>query len=43
MAMYKKQTLYQQQGKKLISVYPKDLPTLDNLLKTKLRLFGVHL
>lgn len=43
MAMYKKQTLYQQQGKKLISVYPKDLPTLDTLLKTKLRLFGVHL
>lgn len=43
MAMYKKQTLYQQQGKKLISVYPNDLPHLDTHLKSKLRLFGVHL
>jgi hypothetical protein len=27
-------------GKRLISVYPKDLPSLDNLLTAKLRLFG---
>lgn len=40
MSMYKKQTLYQQEGKRLISVYPRDLPTLDNLLASKLCLFG---
>jgi hypothetical protein len=40
MSMYKKQTLYQQEGKRLISVYPKDLPALDRLLVTKLGLFG---
>jgi molybdopterin converting factor subunit 1 len=40
MSMYKKQTLYQQEGKRLISVYPKDLPRLDALLSAKLRLFG---
>jgi DNA-directed RNA polymerase subunit RPC12/RpoP len=40
MSMYKKQTLYQQEGKRLISVYPKDLPVLDRLMKTKLRHFG---
>lgn len=40
MSMYKKQTLYQQEGKRLISVFPKDLPSLDNLLTAKLRLFG---
>jgi hypothetical protein len=38
--MYKKQTLYQQEGKRLISVYPPDLPRLEQLLSTKLRLFG---
>lgn len=43
MSMYKKQTLYQQEGKRLISVYPKDLPALDGLLKTKLKLFGFTL
>ncbi|MDD3275866.1 MAG: hypothetical protein PHP93_02325 [Kiritimatiellales bacterium] len=43
MSMYKKQTLYQQEGKRLISVYPKDLPVLNNLLVSKLRLFGVSL
>ncbi|MCC7299770.1 MAG: HEAT repeat domain-containing protein, partial [Verrucomicrobia bacterium] len=32
MSMYKKQMLYQQEGKRLVSVYPKDLPVLDNLL-----------
>ena len=42
MSMYKKQTLYQQQGKKLVSVYPKDLSTLSQLLSTKLSLFGFH-
>jgi hypothetical protein len=40
MSMYKKQTLYQQEGKRLISVYPHDLPRLDSLLAAKLRLFG---
>ncbi len=40
MSMYKKQTLYQQEGKRLISVYPQDLPRLDQVLSTKLRLFG---
>lgn len=40
MSMYKKQMLYQQEGKKLISVYPKDLPVLDNLLAAKLHHFG---
>ena len=40
MSMYKKQMLYQQEGKRLISVYPKDLPRLDGLLAAKLRLFG---
>jgi hypothetical protein len=43
MSMYKKQTLYQQEGKRLVSVYPRDLPVLDQLLKTKLRLFGCAL
>ncbi len=40
MSMYKKQLLYQQEGKRLISVYPKDLPRLGAVLSTKLRLFG---
>jgi len=40
LSMYKKQTLYQQEGKKLISVYPKDLPQLDALLSAKMRHFG---
>ena len=40
MSMYKKQALYQQEGKKLISVYPKDLPGLNALLAAKLRHFG---
>jgi len=43
MSMYKKQTLYQQEGKRLVSVYPKDLPHLDRLLRSKLALFGYHL
>ena len=40
MSMYKKQSLYQQEGKRLVSVYPKDLPSLDRFLTAKLRLFG---
>jgi hypothetical protein len=40
MSMYKKQMLYQQEGKRLISVYPKDLPALDGLLTAKLHHFG---
>ena len=40
MRMFKKQILYQQEGKRLISVYPADLPRLDALLAAKLRLFG---
>lgn len=40
MGMYKKQILYQQEGKRLISVYPKDLAVLDRLLREKLRVFG---
>ena len=42
MSMYKKQMLYQQEGKRLISLYPKDVPALDRLLQTKLSLFGYH-
>jgi hypothetical protein len=41
MSMYNKQVLYQQEGKRLISVYPKDLPTLGTLLSARLRLLGV--
>ncbi len=40
MSMYKKQTLYQQEGKRLISVYPTDLPRLAALLTAKLKVFG---
>jgi len=40
MSMYKKQTLYQQEGKRLISIYPADLPRLGALLSAKLRMFG---
>lgn len=40
MSMYKKQTLYQQEGKRLISVYPKDLSVLDHLLADKLHHYG---
>jgi hypothetical protein len=42
MSMYKKQTLYQQEGKRLVSVYPKDLAGLDSLLESKLRLYGFN-
>jgi len=40
MSMYKKQMLYQQEGKKLVSVFPKDLPVLGRLLADKLNAFG---
>jgi hypothetical protein len=40
MSMYKKQMLYQQEGKRLVSVYPRDLPSLNTLLSAKLSLFG---
>ncbi len=40
MSMYKKQMLYQQEGKRLISVYPKDLPILDALLRDKIESYG---
>jgi hypothetical protein len=38
--MLKKQQLYQQEGKRLISLYPADRPRLDAVLRTKLALFG---
>ncbi len=40
MSMYKKQTLYQQEGKRLVSVYPADLPQLGALLSAKFKLYG---
>jgi hypothetical protein len=40
MSMYKKQTLYQQEGKRLISMFSKDLPQLESVLAAKLRMFG---
>ena len=43
MNMYKKQMLYQQEGKRLVSIYPADLPVLDQLLMSKLSLYGFHL
>jgi hypothetical protein len=41
--MLKKQQLYQQQGKRLISLYPADKPRLDTILPAKLALFGCRL
>ena len=41
--MLKKQQLYQQEGKRLISLYPADKPRLDTALRAKLTLFGHHL
>lgn len=38
--MLKKQQLYQQEGKRLISIYPEDKPRLDEILRAKLALFG---
>jgi hypothetical protein len=41
--MLKKQQLYQQEGKRLISLYPADKPHLDTVLRTKLSFFGYHI
>jgi len=41
--MLKKQQLYQQEGKRLISLYPSDKPRLDAVLRAKLALFGYAL
>lgn len=41
--MLKKQQLYQQEGKRLISLYPADKPRLDSVLRAKLALFGHRL
>jgi len=38
--MLKKQQLYQQEGKRLISIHPDDKPCLDALLRAKLSLYG---
>ncbi len=38
--MLKKQQLYQQKGKRLISIHPPDKPNLDTILRRKLALFG---
>ena len=38
--MLKKQQLYQQEGKRVISLYPADKPRIDSVLRTKLALFG---
>lgn len=38
--MLKKQQLYQQEGKRLISLDPSDKPRLDGVLRAKLALFG---
>jgi len=41
--MLKKKQLYQQEGKRLISIHPPDKPDLDSLLRAKLSLFGYHI
>lgn len=41
--MLKKQQLYQQEGKRLISIYPRDKSSLDKILRNKLSLFGFRL
>jgi hypothetical protein len=38
--MLKKQQLYQHEGKRLISIYPKDKEHLDEVLRSKLRMLG---
>ncbi|HUG09932.1 MAG TPA: HEAT repeat domain-containing protein [Opitutaceae bacterium] len=38
--MLKKQQLYQQEGKRVISLYPEDKPRLDSILRSKLSFFG---
>jgi len=41
--MLKKQQLYQQEGKRLISIHPPDKTHLDTLLRHKLALFGYQI
>jgi DNA-directed RNA polymerase subunit RPC12/RpoP len=41
--MLKKQQLYQQEGKRLISIHPADKPRLDEVLRTKLSFFRYHI
>jgi hypothetical protein len=41
--MFKKRQLYQQEGKRLISLHPSDKPRLDAPLRAKLALFGYNL
>lgn len=41
--MLKKQQLYQQEGKRLISLHPQDKAHLDTLLRRKLAFFGYHI
>jgi len=41
--MLKKQQLYQQEGKRLISIHPQDKPRLDTLLRTKLAFYGYQI
>jgi hypothetical protein len=41
--MLKKQQLYQQEGKRLISIQFSDKPQIDTLLRQKLALFGYNL
>ncbi len=41
--MLKKQQLYQQESKRLISLHPADKPRLDAILRAKLALFGCHI
>jgi hypothetical protein len=41
--MYKKQQLYQQEGKRLISLHPPDKPHLDTILRDRLAHFGLHI
>jgi len=41
--MFKKQQLYQQEGKRVISLHPADKPRLDGVLRAKFALFGHHL
>ena len=40
--MLHKQRLYQQEGKRLISLYPGNLPSLDRYLMQKLAVYGYH-
>lgn len=41
--MLKKQQLYQQEGKRLISLVPADKPRLADILRAKLAVFGYQL